>query len=181
MLEQVTVFVHALTFHALAEVSFAEKARGGGGGVLERGPVREPDDVLALLRPHFPGGLMSSREEFVALLPSLAAAAVPPNATVLARGQACSSASAATPAWRLVRLKLADTSVPGVDVKAMNDRLQPLVLFYIDGGSLIDADDDRWDLLLLLVDDAAGRATLVRPSPRTHALTRLVVLLHHPA
>jgi hypothetical protein len=167
---QVTVYVHALTFHALAEVTFTEKARSGGG-VLDRGPgaVKEPDDVLALLQKAFPAGLMTSRAQFVAMLPSLAAASVPTNATVVSQA----AAAGRVPAWRLVRLKIADKSVPGVDIKAMNDRLQPLVLFYVDGGSLIDADDDRWDLLLVLVDDSAGRPTLVRPLRRPTLLRSL--------
>jgi len=166
----VTVYVHALTFHALAEVTFTEKARSGGG-VLDRGPgaVKEPDDVLALLQKAFPAGLMTSRAQFVAMLPSLAAASVPTNATVVSQA----AAAGRVPAWRLVRLKIADKSVPGVDIKAMNDRLQPLVLFHVDGGSLIDADDDRWDLLLLLVDDSAGRPTLVRPLRRPTLLRSL--------
>ncbi|KAL6785843.1 HAT2 [Auxenochlorella protothecoides x Auxenochlorella symbiontica] len=42
-------------------------------------------------------------------------------------------------------------------LKALHARLQPLLLFYIDAASMIDQDDDSWDLILALAKTPGGQ------------------------
>lgn len=36
----------------------------------------------------------------------------------------------------------------GLFMQALHERMQPLLLFFIDAASFIDAEDERWELLL---------------------------------
>lgn len=56
--------------------------------------------------------------------------------------------------------------------QALHARMQPLLLFFVDGGSAVDADDPGWDLLLALRIEGA-RATVVR-APQTFRWRNLV-------
>lgn len=47
--------------------------------------------------------------------------------------------------------------------QALHARMQPLLLFFVDGGSAIDADDPGWELLLALHPEG-GHTVVVRPS-----------------
>ena len=47
--------------------------------------------------------------------------------------------------------------------QAVHARLEPLLLFFIDGASLIDADDDKWELLLAVQPNGKGTASVVSP------------------
>lgn len=48
-------------------------------------------------------------------------------------------------------------------LQALHARMEPLLLFFIDGASLIDKEDDDWELLLAVMpaSQAQGGGTLV--------------------
>ena len=46
-------------------------------------------------------------------------------------------------------------------LQALHSRLQPFLLFFIDGASYIDAEDPNWELLLATEQEASGREHVV--------------------
>lgn len=46
--------------------------------------------------------------------------------------------------------------------QALHARLQPLLLFYIDAASMIDQEDDSWDLILALAETPGGQRVVRR-------------------
>jgi len=45
-------------------------------------------------------------------------------------------------------------------LQALHERLQPILLFFIDGASFIDAADSKWELLLA-TEHQAGQDVVV--------------------
>lgn len=131
------MWLHALTFDALVEVSHSGTAPSSMGA---------PDNVLARIHEAFPAGVATDRAAFVATLASLGA---PPPLPAACEEMSCSAGV------RVLRVPLR-----GEAGAAWNARLAPLVLFFIDAGQLIDVSDDKWELLVA-VSSASGGSHLV--------------------
>lgn len=61
-------------------------------------------------------------------------------------------------------------------MQALHLRLQPFLLFFIDGASFIDAEDMRWELLLA-TEQHEGQETVVRAPANPcllHCITAMV-------
>mmetsp|Transcript_19987 Transcript_19987/g.27679 ORF Transcript_19987/g.27679 Transcript_19987/m.27679 type:complete len:477 (-) Transcript_19987:115-1545(-) len=147
---KVNVYLHCVSMQALVDIQFAEKMppplrAGMGGG-------RAPDDIEGLLKEALPSGFTTHRKDFLAILDRLQACPpqLPSQATLLAQG------AEGETEWSVASLSLEKSS----EMKNLAERLQPLVLFFIDGGSFIDTEDPKWDLHVLLVKDAQGQTSL---------------------
>jgi len=150
---KIDIYMHCVTFHVLVEISYTEKVKSG---ILDRHSHRQADDIEAKLKDVFTAGFTTDREEFINMLPlyNTAAASLPPTATLLAEGPKAETCNS----WRVVRLKLGSDAPE--QILQMHSRLEPMVLFYIDGASAIDGDDPRWDLLLLVTSDDEGNSAV---------------------
>ncbi|KAG2442492.1 hypothetical protein HXX76_002578 [Chlamydomonas incerta] len=161
---KITIWFHVQTFHAWVDVSFATKRPGA-------------DKLSDIWEGAFPEGYYSSKEEFVEQVARTAAAlpdlltlgecvgtvpvrpnsaaglyglsAGPPAAAGAAGGAAAGAAPSQPPLEVSVRRFQLLTAPP--EVKALHARLEPLLLFTIDGANFIDGDDPQWELLLPVV------------------------------
>ncbi len=79
------------------------------------------------------------------------------------------------------------TSSVSFAVQELHARFEPLLLFYIDGASLIEKGDDKWDVLLAVQHREDGCPALVRAAltqnththTHTHRHTALGPLMPH--
>lgn len=62
-------------------------------------------------------------------------------------------------------------------MQALHSRLQPFLLFFIDGASFIDTEDTKWELLVA-TQQHAGRETVV--SPQAHKQSAKLMLSMAP-
>ena len=163
---QVTITLHALTFHALVEI------KHGGTAPSVLGP---PDKVEARLREAFPAGFSTDRAAFCDTLTQLGPSPALPSdcVDVGVEGAPCSDA-------RVVLLRLTSP-----EARAWHARLAPLVLFFIDAGTHLNTEcvpacvlasslahaaphsclpcrkDDKWELLVALLPGTGGSGTHV--------------------
>ena len=166
---QVTITLHAVTFHALVEI------KHGGTAPSVLGP---PDKVEARLREAFPAGFTTDRAAFYDTLRQLGPSPPLPSdcVDVGVEGAACDDA-------RVVLLRLTSP-----EARAWHARLAPLVLFFIDAGTHLNTEcvcmpvaslmhalpaphslppspvsrkDSRWELLVALLPGPGGRGTHV--------------------
>ncbi|KAG2448260.1 hypothetical protein HYH02_006844 [Chlamydomonas schloesseri] len=160
----ITIWFHIQTFHAWVDVSFATKRPGA-------------DKLSDIWEGAFPEGYCSSKEDFVeqvvrtaASLPDLltlgecvgtvpvrpsSAAGLYGLGTAPQQAAAADTPAAAAPHTAHLPLEVSVrrfqllTAPP--EVKALHARLEPLLLFTIDGANFIDGDDPQWELLLPVV------------------------------
>ncbi|KAK9839470.1 hypothetical protein WJX81_003999 [Elliptochloris bilobata] len=123
------------SFAALAELKFDEKRASGA------------DDVMGKMREAFPEGLAASRSEYER---ELAAVEQPDLASL---GDSVLRADLRS--GGAVEVKQATLCSAHPSVKALHARMQPLLLFFVDGGSAIDPDDPCWHVLLALRTEGA--------------------------
>ena len=58
-------------------------------------------------------------------------------------------------------------------MQALHSRLQPFLLFFIDGASFIDAEDTKWELLVA-TEQRAGQETVVSPQAHLHSAKLII-------
>jgi len=117
--EQVTISLHAVTFHALVEITH------GGTAPSVLGP---PDKVEARLKEAFPAGFETDKQQFVATLRQLG-----PSPPLPAGFSTVSLEGAREGSARVVHLAL-NTD----EARAWHARMAPLALFFIDAATHLD-------------------------------------------
>jgi histone acetyltransferase 1 len=120
-LPQIVISLHALSFHALVEVSHSGTAPSALG---------PPDNVLARLKEAFPAGIATDRAAFLASLLEL-------GPTPPLPGGATQVEVAAPPC---VGLRVVHLALTTADACAWHARLAPLVLFFIDAGTHLETE-----------------------------------------
>ena len=60
-------------------------------------------------------------------------------------------------------------------MQALHSRLQPFLLFFIDGASFIDAEDTKWELLVA-TEQHAGQEIVVSPQAHSHSAKLIVCM-----
>ena len=125
---RVNVYATAGTFRTYVEVTYSEKVKS---------TLNPADDVVAALRKHFGDEMLVDRDAFLAALAKDASAPIPGGGgEVVSRWTADGDDEHEC----TVRVfKLADE-----DVYPWHARFEPFTLFYIDGASAIDTEDEKW-------------------------------------
>ena len=121
-------------FKTYVKVRFAEKVKSG---------LNPADDVVAALRAHFGEEMMTDEKAFLETLEADKPRACPPAAAKIVAAAAAARGDGAAKAVDVIRaFRLSDSAVyPG------HARFEPLILFFIDGASAVDSEDDNWTLL----------------------------------
>eukprot|EP00873_Tetraselmis_striata_P003640 jgi/Tetstr1/423904/TSEL_014527.t1 len=168
----IDIFLNARTFAAYAEVSFSEKAA-------------KADDVDSMLSEAFGGQLLLGAEgkaDFEAGLVAAGAAGEPSVAdfgTEIGR-----KALPGGDGGELVLCRFNLASAPEA-LQGLHARLEPMLLFFIDGACSIDGEDPAWDVVLALRQSGAslqvmGFCTLhtffAYPDTKRLQLSQLLVL-----
>lgn len=96
----------------------------------------EPDPVLSTIAERYPAGCLTNLDEFIARLPD--------EGKFRPMGDLLHSYKKNDVEYEIYK---ADVTTPRL--KDYHDRLQPFVLWFIDGSSYIDSDDERWRYFLL--------------------------------
>ena len=163
---KVDVWLHSATMCAYIEVKYEEKATLG----------KRPDDIVKLMQVPFANTLMTDAAAFEEALSqanaAMAAVAQLPSVSKFAGptvdGKACPSGGV--------------TLVPRKNpmTKLILSRTEPLMMFFIDGASLVEYDE-RWEVLLLMEGARlAGVCTLYNyyayPDRHRLRLSQLLVL-----
>eukprot|EP00236_Picocystis_salinarum_P002068 CAMPEP_0183830558 /NCGR_PEP_ID=MMETSP0807_2-20130328/4086_1 /TAXON_ID=88271 /ORGANISM="Picocystis salinarum, Strain CCMP1897" /LENGTH=454 /DNA_ID=CAMNT_0026075931 /DNA_START=20 /DNA_END=1384 /DNA_ORIENTATION=+ len=144
---KIDVWLQATTMQAFVDVRHDRKMPAFGA------ITEQPDDVVALLKDKWPSGFARDPSEFKAKC------ATNGEVDLAAIGQVVPTAGEKA---EVRHAKLSDEKV-----RELHARMEPLILFLIDGSSFIDLDDNRWELLLLVEKSGdkqkiAGYATLYR-------------------
>ncbi|WIA11310.1 hypothetical protein OEZ85_011433 [Tetradesmus obliquus] len=155
----VDVWLAAHSFHCWVDVRWEDKQSGA-------------DDVLTLLQAWWPQPFATEKADFlqrvaaapaldfaqmgqqIASMPAAGAAA----AAAAGRCGSSSSSSAAAGEVKLYHSKLADT--PDW-FKDLHTRLQPLLIFTIDGANYIDAADPKWEIVAAVLHAEGKQQQLV--------------------
>ncbi|GLI63534.1 hypothetical protein VaNZ11_006522 [Volvox africanus] len=142
---KITIWIHVRTYHTWVDIQFAGKRPGA-------------DKLGPIFDGAFPSGYCRSQDQFVAT--AAAAAAAMPD--LLTLGDCVGTLPLPPPTYGIKKAEAADSSgdlsevsvrrfqvaTAPPEVKALHARLEPLLLFTIDGAQFIDADDPQWELLL---------------------------------
>lgn len=144
---KIDVWLHATTMHAFVDVRYDRKMPAFGS------ITEQPDDVVALLKDKWPCGFTRDPSEFKAQC------ATSGGAKLGAFGQVVAGAGGKA---EVLHARFSDERV-----REIHARMEPLILYLIDGSSFIDLDDDRWELLLLIeksgdTERIAGYSTLYK-------------------
>ncbi|KAK9917560.1 hypothetical protein WJX75_005792 [Coccomyxa subellipsoidea] len=140
---EVDIWLSQRSYEALVEVRYSSK-------------MRDADDIEKALRDKFTAGLSTTRDEYLRKLQGAAPLLLESlGKPVLERGTGAGSLAV----YR-VQLSTADKSV-----RDLHARLQPLLMFFVDGASFIDAEEREWDFLLAVHTEGdcitiAGYATI---------------------
>ena len=119
---QITVTLHALSFHALVEITH---------GAVAPPQLGAPDALLPRLREAFPAGFDTDRAAFERRLAALGPSPpLPPAWVELLRDSADGGSGA-----RVLHVRLGREAVLAREWHA---RLAPLVLFFVDAGTLLN-------------------------------------------
>ena len=132
---RIEIFHSANLFKTYVRLAYDEKVKS---------TLNPADDVLEQLKAHFGDAMMTDEKEFVKVLEADKNARVPNDGgeiittkpSVLENGQ---------PAIDVIRA----FQLSNADVYPWHARFEPLILFYIDGASAIDSEDDKWTLLVV--------------------------------
>ena len=130
---RIDIFQSAHLFKTYVKVRFAEKVKS---------TLNPADDVIEALRAHFGEEMMTDEKAFLETLEADERARVPGGGgEIVAAAEARNDgAEKAVDVIRAFRLSDAD-------VYPWHARFEPLILFYIDGASAVDSEDDNWTLL----------------------------------
>ncbi|GLC61744.1 hypothetical protein PLESTB_001798300 [Pleodorina starrii] len=146
---KITIWVHVRTYHVWVDISFEVKRPGAD----KLGPIFEGA---------FPAGYCRSQEEFVTVAAAAAASMpdllalgdcvgtvqLPPTAYGITAAAAAPAGSAAAEGPVEVSVRRFQISTAPPEVKALHTRMEPLLLFTIDGAQFIETDDLQWELML---------------------------------
>ncbi|KLU89002.1 histone acetyltransferase type B catalytic subunit [Magnaporthiopsis poae ATCC 64411] len=130
---RISLRYHVADMRPHLKVKYGKKFRSVG--------ATEPTDIEGLLREHLPAVAFSNNRDFEDAIRQLPQDWVPP-------GEVVSEFDANDGGTFEVRRG----SLTDLAVKQILNRIQILVLFFIEGGSLIDTEDsdcDRWDIYFL--------------------------------
>ena len=130
---RIDIFQSAHLFKTYVRVRYAEKVKS---------TLNPADDVIEALRAHFGEEMMTDERAFLETLEADKDARVPAGGgeIVAVAEAAAGGAEKAVDVIRAFRLSDAD-------VYPWHARFEPLILFYIDGASAVDSEDDNWTLL----------------------------------
>eukprot|EP00884_Botryococcus_braunii_P023062 jgi/Botrbrau1/943/Bobra.0167s0053.1 len=120
-------------------------------------------DIYESLAPHFPQGFAKEKLEFTRALSSRTTAF-----SLSELGPPLTSALGKDGLRISVYKSTLESASPAV--KELHNRLQPLLLFFIDAASLIDPNDEGWDLLLAVKTLAGGQQIIVGLATVYHLL-----------
>ncbi|CAH3164227.1 unnamed protein product [Porites lobata] len=96
----------------------------------------EPDPVLSDIAKNYPAGCLSNLDEFIAKLPE--------EAKFSPMGELLHSYKCSDVEYEIYK---ADVTTPRL--KDYHERLQTFLLWFVDGSSYIDSDDEMWTFFLL--------------------------------
>lgn len=100
----------------------------------------EPDNVIETLAKEIPPGYCTNKDEFIKMLPK--------DATFKPYGEMLHSYKV-TEGNEVRKFEIYETDIEAPGFRQYHERLQTFILFFIDGASYIDVDDDRWKFYLL--------------------------------
>ncbi|GBG87303.1 hypothetical protein CBR_g45363 [Chara braunii] len=161
---QVDIWIHRFTFHAFVHMKYDSI-------VQPRGRRRKADNVLGTLKENFPGGLFEDWEAFAKAVAVFDLANVlsqgvqvekgvksggfisarPPTGGQVPPTDNPRGSSEGAPSYEILRFDFEKETVV-----EWHRRMEPLVLFFIDGSSLIDTRDKRWEMLVAVERTADG-------------------------
>ncbi len=161
----VNIYFSQRDFQACIDIEFEDKAHGA-------------TDVFSTLQEHFPAGLTQDKQQYLAETTQNAATSfgklgsplpVPGAKGALSIIQA--NVAEGSKELKVCKPQFQDQKVAlrkgrcyqqhDICLQALHERLQPFLLFFIDGASFIDLDDPKWELLLA-IEQRDGRDVVVR-------------------
>jgi histone acetyltransferase 1 len=129
---RVVVYMQAHLFKTYVEITFSEKIKSA---------LNPADDVLGMLKKHFGEDVFVDADLFKAELEKDASAPVPHGGgETLATWESADGESVDTAR----AFRLADD-----DVYPWHARFEPMTLFFIDGASALDSEDEKWALIVV--------------------------------
>ncbi|KAJ9534338.1 hypothetical protein QJQ45_016034 [Haematococcus lacustris] len=145
----IDIWISAQTYHTWIDIKYKQKKLGA-------------DKIDKVLRKHFPSGYASSKDEFIKLVTSTVQGASTASASdkldVQAAGDTLGTVALAGTSQVLIkRFTLASSPTR---LQELHARIEPLLLFFIDGASLIEKGDDKWDILLAVQPSPKGNLVL---------------------
>ena len=131
---RIDIFQSAHLFKTYVKVRFAEKVKS---------TLNPADDVVAALRAHFGEEMMTDEKAFLETLEADKLARVPAGGGEIVAAADAARGDGAAKAVDVIRaFRLSDSAV-----YPWHARFEPLILFFIDGASAVDSEDDNWTLL----------------------------------
>lgn len=132
---RIDIFQSAHLFKTYVKVRFAEKVKS---------TLNPADDVIEALRAHFGEEMITDEKTFLETLEADKDARVPADGgEVVAVSEAAARLGNDKKAVDVIRaFRLSDAAV-----YPWHARFEPLILFFIDGASAVDSEDDNWTLL----------------------------------
>ena len=131
---RIDIFQSAHLFKTYVKVRFAEKVKS---------TLNPADDVVAALRAHFGEEMMTCEKAFLETLEADKHARVPAGGGEIVAAADAAVGDGAAKAVDVIRaFRLSDAAV-----YPWHARFEPLILFFIDGASAVDSEDDNWTLL----------------------------------
>ncbi|GAX79231.1 hypothetical protein CEUSTIGMA_g6671.t1 [Chlamydomonas eustigma] len=129
----VDIWFSAHTYHTWCEIKWLKRKPGA-------------DKVVEILKKHFPHACPSKLDLVDAIHDALMSNA----STLLSSGEplACIDTAAGRASLVKYQLAAARSSV----VKGIHMRMEPFLLFFIDGASLINNEDSEWELIFALLE-----------------------------
>mmetsp|Transcript_23975 Transcript_23975/g.52458 ORF Transcript_23975/g.52458 Transcript_23975/m.52458 type:complete len:574 (-) Transcript_23975:376-2097(-) len=133
---QIDVWFSGHTYHTWIDMKWAKKKPGA-------------DKLAAIFKEHFPAACKSKEEMIESIVSTLNTKVDISKSEVVASVPTTSSGSVL-----ITRQRIAVCQENALDkemaeyIRAVHDRLEPLLLFFVDGVSRIDNDDPKWELLL---------------------------------
>lgn len=126
----IEIFCQASLFKTFVRVTYTEKVKS---------TLSPADDVLGMLRKHFGDEMFVDETKFLQTLEKDKSARVPGNGGVVVAtmDSSLSNGDKSVDVVRSFRLSQKD-------VYPWHARFEPLILFYIDGASAVDSEDDKW-------------------------------------
>lgn len=131
---RIDIFQSAHLFKTYVKVRFAEKVKS---------TLNPADDVIEALRAHFGEEMITDEKTFLETLEADKDARVPAGGGEVVAVSEAADAGNEKKAVDVIRaFRLSDAAV-----YPWHARFEPLILFFIDGASAVDSEDDNWTLL----------------------------------
>jgi histone acetyltransferase 1 len=156
---RIDIFQSAHLFKTYVKVRFAEKVKS---------TLNPADDVIEALRAHFGEEMMTDEKTFLSTLEADKDARVPAGGGDVVAVADATGVGDDVKAVDVIRaFRLSDAAV-----YPWHARFEPLILFFIDGASAVDSEDDNWTLLCatrhVYTSDAERDAIVSGASDGTH-------------